>query len=486
MRRKLFSGAAFSLASIVAVQGITLLTTIIYARFLGPTNLGVLSVFWQISAVVLPLSNLGLGIALVRSIPEYQKKNPEDLEPLLSSAFWITVIAGLIVSVVYFVLADYLAVLYGVPDLAVLIRISASLVIFTASLDLLSAFVQGFQRVKQLALLGIAARAISVPVVFYMTLTWGLVGVVLAGVVTLAMNLVIYSRTVRSILKSEGIKVPWRRLDYRNALKLLRTGLPLFAAFIVLRPALLFQSSLLALHISFADVGLFRVAMNLFGIALVIPNALAVPLLPAVSEMYATGTRDRTRGHLNALLRITALLSLPIALVLALGSGFIIQILYGSDYLSASTLVFIISIAAFIEAIGILLENTLLGTGRTMLVFLLTVMQAVAIGVGSYVLIPAYGLLGIGYATLLNAIVYTVIVSAYLIRTKELSLDGIRASLALAVAAFLAATAIVAFGGLNNLVVLALFVGAVIVIEWFLLTERDRLVLKDALKGIFE
>ena len=489
LRHKLLSGTGYTLASVLVVQVISLLTSVIYARLLGSDNLGVLALLTQLSAAVVPLSSLGLGTAITKLIPEYRKKGPEELEGVVSTALLVVLGAGIVVSLAYFFSADYLAGLFGlsslVPNAVLLIRISASLVVADALLTLATAIVQGFQRVKELAVIGLAARGAGVPVIFYFTLTWGLLGAIVAGIVGLALNLAIYFTTVRSILRGERVRFSRRRFDRRTATTILRIALPLFASFIVLRPALLFQQSYLALRLTFGDLGLYRIATSLYRIALILPTSLSVPLLPAISEMYAEGTRERTRGQLSSLLRITALLSLPLTLALALGSGPVISVLYGREYLEASTLVFVLSLAAFVDTIGLVVENTLLGTGRTLLVFALAGMQAIVISVASFAFISLFGLLGIGYAMLLNALLYAVVVSAYFLSKKEISFKGVRSSFGLAAVVFAIASGIVLVGGLNNLVVLVVFLGALLVVEFKLLSDRDRFVLKDALRGVF-
>ncbi len=486
LRRRLFAGTVYTLALILVVQLISLITSVIYARLLGRANLGVLAILTQLSAAIMPLSTLGLGTAITKMIPEYRKKNPEDLESLLSSAFVVTCIAGLAVSVAYFLLADNLAALYGVPELLLLIRLSAGMVVFDALLNLAAALVQGFQRVKELAILGLVAKGVTVPVIFYMTLTWGLLGAVLAGIVSLALNLAIYLHAGRAILRSEQIRFSLSWLNLRTATKVLRIGLPLFVALIVLRPALLFQSSYLALQVGYAELGLFRVASSLYRMVLLLPAALTVPLLPAISEMYSEKARDHTRGQLSSLIRIATLLSLPITLAVGLGSGPIIELLFGPEFLAASPLVFVMSAAAFVDTIGSITENTLLGTGRTLQVLLLTFMQAIIVVLASFFFIAAFGLLGIGFAVLLNAIVYTVVVGSYFMLRREISFRGLRSSLALATVAFALASFIVLLGGLNNLVVSAVFLAGLSFVVFNLLSERDRSVLRDALKGLLK
>jgi len=484
LRSRLSVGTAYTLVSLLIVQFISLVTSVIYARLLGRENLGLLAIINQLSASVVPMATLGLGTAVTKLIPNYRREGPEALNRLLSTALWIMLAAGCAVSAGFFLAANHLADLYGVPELSLLLHLSALLVAFDALLTFAVAVVQGFQRVKELAIVGLYAKAITVPVIFATTLAWGLLGAVFAGIMSLALNLAIYYRSVRRIVASERIRVSAHHFDRRVAARILRVAIPLFAAFIVLRPALLFQSSYLALHVGLAELGLFRVAYSLYRIALLMPAALTVPLLPAISEIYETTPRSQTRTQLSSLIRISSLLILPVALVLGLASGPIIEFLYGPEYVAATSLVFVLSIAAFVDTIGSIADNALLGTGRSVQILILTVMQAAVITVSSYVLISAIGLIGIGYATLVNSILFVVVVGAYLHRRGELDLRAMGPSAALAGAAFPVAALVASFGGLNNIGMSAVFLAALVLVELKLLTRRDRLILKDALKSV--
>lgn len=485
LRRKLFSGTAHTLAAGLGLEAISLVTAIIYARLLGKESLGVLAILWQISAAIIPLSSLGINTAITKMIPDHQRGPPEEMETLLSSAFALTLAAGLSVSIGYFVMAELLASIYGVPELVLLIRVSASMVVLNALVVLAAAIVQGFQRVKELAWLAFVAQGVAVPVTFYMTMTWGLLGAVLAGAVSLAMTVGIYFRAVRAITSIHKVRITLSRADRKTVFSILHLALPLFASFVVLRPALLFQSSFLALRLGYGDLGLFRVASILYGAVLLIPVALSIPLLPAISQMYSEETRERTRGQLSYLIRIVALLCLPIALTMGLGSGLIIGFLFGQEYLGAAPLVFIMSVAAFVDTIGVVVDRTLLGTGRTLLVLLLTILHAAVLSLGSFILISTFGLSGIGLAVLLSGAVHVLVLGGYFLNKLELSFRTLWPSLALAMGAFLVACLIVLLGGLNNLLLPAAFLVVLLIVELKLLSTKDWALLRDVLRGAF-
>jgi len=483
LRRKLFSGTAYTLAGAIAAHAISLVLSVVYARLLGTDLLGKLAVITQLASTIVPLSNLGMGTVVARMIPEYQRKGKDATAKLLSSAYVVIFATGAVVSLTYFVLAGYLASFLGIPELWPLIQISASIVVLDALLNLSAAVVQGFQRVRELAVLGLLSKAVTVPVVFVLVLTFGLLGAVLASVVAILLNIAIYFRAILGILRRDRLRPSLRGFDRATATAVLAGALPLFASFIVLRPALFFQTSFLALTVGYQAAGFSLIAQGLYRIALLMPNALSIPLLPAISEMYVEDTRERTRGKLSALIRVTAMVSLPVSLAIGLGSIVIIQILYGSQYAAAAPLAFVMSAAAFVDSLGVVIESTLLGTGRMKLVFLLTGMQASVVAIGSFLFIGWFGLIGIGFAMLANAILYAAVVGVYFLRRGELNFHEFRGILAFSLAAFGGAALLVVLGSLSNLPISIAFLVSLLVVEVFMLSPRDRFVLRDAVKG---
>ncbi len=130
-------------------------------------------------------------------------------------------------------------------------------------------------------------------------------------------------------------------------------------------------------------------------------------------------------------------------------------------------------------------ENTLLGTGRTWYVLGLNGGQVVMLVGGTAVLVPAFGLIGAAYATVLSAVAYFVGAFWQLGRRRDIVLSQVRDIAALAVVAFSASAMLVWFVGLNELAISAVLVLAVLVPLLLLLKSRDRAILRAAIRTAF-
>lgn len=482
LRDRLVTGSLYTLFASLAVQAVAMVTTIIYARLLGPDDFGVLGIFLSLGAAIVPFLTLGLNVAVTKFAAEFQRTDPEKAQSFLGVAGTLTLVSGAAISVVYFALADSLAGLYGQPILTPMIRISAAFLLLGTLTSYALSLIQGFQEIKKLALLNLAVQSSGIPITFVFVSVFGLLGAAIGGAVFATVAITSSLSVARGVLRRRSFRLrfTWNR---GVAVQLLRFSVPLLLSTLLLRPALLFQASIVALWLSYRDLAMFRVATSLYRVALLMPGVLSVPLLPALSEVYATQPEERTRTQMTSLIRLTMFLALPLGLVIGLGSTLVIPVLYGGEFRDAAVLLYVLSFAAFLDTMSVVMENTLLGTGRTWYVLGLNGGQVVMLVGGTAILVPAFGVIGAAYATVLSAAAYFVGAFWQLGRRRDIALSQVRDIAGLAVVAFSASALLVWFVGLNQLAISAVLVLAVLVPLLLLLKPRDRAILRAALRA---
>src|SRR5690554_2419836 len=114
LKEKTISGIFWSFLQQIGGKGLGFVITIILARLLTPEAfglIGMLVIFIQVSEVIV---QSGFSLALI------QKKEADDLD--FSSVFWINLVTSLILYVLIFFGAPYIASFYGQPILTVLVR----------------------------------------------------------------------------------------------------------------------------------------------------------------------------------------------------------------------------------------------------------------------------------------------------------------------------------------------------------------------------
>ena len=342
--------------------------------------------------------------------------------------------------------------------------------------------IQGFQEIRRLALLNVGLQAVGMPIVFVCVSAFGLVGAALGGVVFTTVTLAVSLFVANGVLRARGLRLRPRR-DREWTTRLFRFSSPIVLSMLLTRPALLAVQTILALWLSFNDLGDYRVATSLYRVVLVLPAVISVSLLPAIAEAYATQTQERTRTQLTLLLRITTVLSLPLALLMGLGSQLWISVLFGTKYGGAALVLFVLSFAALIDTLSGICENTLIGTGRTWRVLRLNLFQVAVLVGGTILLVPAFGVLGAAYAMVLSSLAYFVGAALELARGHEVRGKDLRDVAITCIVACGAAALLVGSLGLGSYLLAAALLVTTGVALLLLLTPRDRALLLSAIRG---
>ena len=436
LREKMASGSFYSLVAILTGQTFALATSIIYARLLGRDDLGILAIFMQIGNVASAAATLSLGTATTRFIAKLRQEDRGKLGPFVSTTLAITLLSSVAASVALFLGAGYLGLtLYREPELVPMIQITALFLPLAALAGFGSSVLQGLQSIRKLAILGVALEAMGVPVTYFSLLRFGLIGAAIGGGLTTVVSFALIFGSARTSLSREGF-VLRLALHAPNADGLLRYAVPLIISSIAIRTALLYQGSFLALSLGFGDAGLFKVASTLYRVVSFVPAAVTIPLLPLVSELQATSTRERTRESLSTIVRITTFIGSPISLIVGLAASPVILILYGSDFLAAAPLAFVLAVTGFVETIDAVSVSSVLGEGKTGLLLRLDLFHAFLIATTTTAFVTWFGLIGIGYALFVTATVHATLLLVFLSATDRLDATRVLRALGVVAACF--------------------------------------------------
>src|SRR3990170_3551124 len=94
LRARLVTGSLYTLVSSLVVYGIAMVTTIIYARLLGPTTFGVLGIFLTLGATIIPFATLGLNTAVTKYVAEQVRADRSKAQAGLGVALTPTLVTG--------------------------------------------------------------------------------------------------------------------------------------------------------------------------------------------------------------------------------------------------------------------------------------------------------------------------------------------------------------------------------------------------------
>jgi PST family polysaccharide transporter len=115
LKEQVTTGLKWSAASQGSRQGVLLLTTLVLARLLEPSDFGLLGMAMIVIGFVMLFRDLGTAAAII------QKKDLN--EEILSSVFWVNVIIGITITVGLYFSAHLVAAFFKEPRLTPVVRI---------------------------------------------------------------------------------------------------------------------------------------------------------------------------------------------------------------------------------------------------------------------------------------------------------------------------------------------------------------------------
>lgn len=405
---RLAKGAAYTLIASILIKLMMLVQSIIIARLLGPSDLGIFSILGNLQAMASLMATFSIPVALTRYIAA--SRSNEEAGHILSTSIILIFFLSLFSSIIYYFSAGYFSNLYNEPILVSLIAISALVVIVNAYADIGNYLLQGLHQITLLSKINTIKTPIAITLFVFFTYFYGLIGAVIASLLAAIINICIYLFYLPPHTKGISLNISTNKImPYKT---LINYSTPTFLAVLLLPIVSLYANSLLAINIGFEAVGLFRIASTLSSVLLFIPSAICIPLFPLISELDSMN-KDKLSHAFSEVTKTLILILLPLTVVMGLFSKIIIELLYGSTYSDAWFPTFIMTITTFVISIGLIQGNFLQGTAKVWGSLLLNVLWAISFVILLNLFIEK-GINGIAYAYLISYLFYVLILTMYI------------------------------------------------------------------------
>ncbi len=408
-------GAAYTYASMVLLKLILLLNSVVIARWLGPENLGIYSIFSQVLNFLLAFGLLGLPLAAGRFVAEYHASDTAKLKETLSSLLTFSLAAAALLGAGLFLVSGRLAQeVYHEPRLAPLLRLGSVIVFLSLLSSILRSVLQGLRRIELLARFTVALGAAGALLTLLFVMRFTLAGVALRDAAVAALGVAVLAYALRRALADAGVRLS-PGFSAGAMVSLFSLAGPLFLGSVFMYAGDLFIRSHLALKCGFERAGFFSISDNFFQMVYFIPQAIAMPLLPVIARLYKKEPHNFPR-HAASVIRLTGALALPAAAALALASGPAVRLLYGEAYGGSLDVVFLVVFSAAVVSPAYIVGQVLTGAGLGGPILRLSAAQACVNVSSAYLLINAYGLYGLGLSVLLSAFFNYSLSGLYVIR----------------------------------------------------------------------
>jgi len=384
----------------VSIVLLTVISSLVGARALGPAGRGDLLVVMLWPPVVAMLAGLGLP----SSYRYWMAKAPEKASALFTNAVIYTAVVGVMSVALANLLVPHL-VGDRSPHVQTLLRIYQVNIPAALLLNLMRGLLEGTGRFGWAGL----ARLIS-----FVFQGFGFAGLWLAGHLTVASAtyLMILAQTggmvFALIAVRQQLRPRWRPswIEFKDSM---RYAIRDYAGGVADFTSLRLDQLMLAAMASNVAIGLYVIAVRLSEMTTLAADAIADALMP---EVAASSSSERAEKLWARSMRLAIYMNVLLLPVLWLVAPLMLRILFGEKFVPATSAFRWLLVAAVVWSLGSIVISALRGFGYPGMSTIARFSGAVVTAVGLLILLPRFGITGAAIASLIG---YTVMLTVALV-----------------------------------------------------------------------
>ena len=371
----------------VAVMSV--LITVLVARTLGPDGRGIFATAMAVAAIGVQLGNVGLSSSNIY----YASTNHALIRHLVGNSLLIGVAGSALFCFLVWIIFEFW------PDLAPLqgriLWVALIWVPVGIGLLLMQNLLLGMQQVRvfnvvEMLKQGGTLVAIAISLLLGFGTPFGLFSV------SLLILFVIFVATTGYVMRADGNRpMVSLALAKEHARYGIKAYFATFFAFLVLRIDLLMVQ-----YISGEEsTGFYSVAVAITDVLYLAPVALGTVLFPRLSAMQ--DEEQRWQIVLRAMRWMVLIMSIT-SFLLMLGSGWVLELLFGEAYLPAMPALLVLLPAVALLGVNTIFMNYFASLGMPMITVISPAVAATVNIPANYFLIPVIGIVGAAWASLIS------------------------------------------------------------------------------------
>ncbi|HEX6292686.1 MAG TPA: flippase [Herpetosiphonaceae bacterium] len=477
-------GGAITFVGKLFTFGCRLVITFVLARALGAGQYGLYNLALTALSVVAAVSAFGMDSTLVRYIPIFARRRDEArLWGVLQIGLGLSTLLSLALSAALFALAQPIAVeIFHQPRLAPLLRIASLIVPVLTLSNMAASATRGFKTMRYATIAQDFFQPLIRLVLVIVLVVVGLnparaLATMGIGVAVGCVMLLYFLNNLFPLRRSP-------RTARHEPREIFGFSVPVFLSDLMMTFRDNIQTLMLGALNSVANVGIFAVAnqMNMFGS--MFQSAIATASRPIISELYDQGEREQMGRMYQTTTKWSLTVNLPVFLILVLFPTQILS-LFGKSFVTGATTLTLIACAIMVDVstgmCGLILDMT----GHTTLKLINNIVRLALSVALSFLLIPAWGIVGAGLSVLIVVGVTNLlrlIQVFWLFRLlpydrsfiKPLTAGGAALGAALIVGYWSPGSADLLYAAFQSALLLAIYIGLILGLG---LTSEDRVVL---------
>jgi len=414
--KKVAKGTGVVLIGTIVGIILSLASRVIITRYITPSQYGLISLSLVITGITGAIACLGFPQATPRYIAYHKgKKDIGKVWQTIKASLSISFVLSLILFLLVFFFAHTLANLFNKPQLAPVIKIFSFTIPANVVRGILVSIFRGFGEAKprvyfQNIFPHIAKLSLLGMVIILGWAFWGVVYATIISIILVAVISGIYAvkkipnfiSKQRHIASSEAVSITKEFLFF---------SLPLFPVVIVNLVISSTDTLMLGYFTTSRIVGLYNVAYSLAHYVVFILAAMGFIYSPIATTLYSGNLLQEMGKIYKITTKWVFSVTLPVFFLVFLAPQSTLYVLFGPNYVAASTAVRILAVGFFIHTILGSNGVTLLVLGKTKLIMMNSL---IVVGLNVFLnwqLIPRFGLEGAAFASTSSLFARNILVS---------------------------------------------------------------------------
>jgi len=378
------------------------------ARYLGPTNFGILNYAAAFVAIFTILAPLGLDEIIINELII----NPQKKNKVLGTGFVLKCF-GVVLSIIL----TCITFLFNVNDSQTNTYICIILInLLFQPFFIIDFYFQSQVKAKYLVKANIISLILNSLIRLFLVVVKA--DLIYFVIVTVLDSLIVAIGLVYFYSKEQLRFATWN-FSKSLAFKMLKQSWPLIISSIAIMVYMRIDQLMLKQMTDFKTVGIYSAAVKISELWYFIPMAIGGSLFPAIINAKKI-SHDLYIKRMQAFISLMVIISFPIAIIVALFSTNIIVLLYGLNFQAAGAILSVHIWTGIFVFIGVASGKYLIIEGLTKLSLYRSLWGAVANVVLNFILIPILGGLGAAISTLIAQMIATYFFDYFNPRTREL------------------------------------------------------------------
>lgn len=403
---KIVKNASWIIVCRVAQAVLNLVVSMITARYLGPSNYGLITYAGSIVAFIVPLVQLGINAVLVQELVE----QPENTGRVLGTSTVLTTASSLLGILGIFAFTSIAN--HNETD-TIIVSVLYSVSMFFQMTEMIQYWYQAKLLSKYVSVVSLVSRIIISAYKIYIiiagkTIYWFAIVNSLDYLIISACLFVIY------------IKLGGQKLSFSSdtAKKLLSKSKHFILAGLMVSIFGQTDKIMLKLMIGDAESGFYSAAITCAGMTVFVFTAIIDSFRPVIFE-NKKNSQTVYKTNTVRLYSIIIFMALAQSVVLTLFADPVMRILYGAEYLPAIPILKIITWYSAFSYLGHARYIWFLAEGKQKYIWLINMIGAVVNVAGNAILIPLWGGCGAAVASVTTQVLTNFILNFFISPIRE-------------------------------------------------------------------